>query len=227
MSDERDLARLIVALHDLAPSIRKSTDRAWSRPPAVRVVDCILSLRRDYDRFVVKRLDQLEHAHPNVQSVTDLQALMAGFCSPHAFMKTVLNYNHEERANILKAVIGWLVTIGGTGSPELQLSKIKNWASSARPTDYKPLGIPGFALAGFQYLRMLFGANTTKPDLHICRFVASHIDRRVSPIEALRLLERAAPAAGVSLRDLDTTIWEDSARGAENSACASRIAPCR
>jgi hypothetical protein len=227
MCDERDLVRLIAALNDLAPSIRKSTDRAWSRPPAVRVIDCILSLNRDYDRFVVKRLDQFEHAHPNVQSITDLQALIAKFPSPHAFVKAVLNYNHEERANTLNAVVSWLGTMGGTAPPEAQLSKIKSWATSAHPTDYKSLRIRGFALAGFQYLRMLFGANTTKPDIYICRFVACHIGRRVSSIESLRLLERAASKRGLSLRDLDTTIWENGARGRKDSGCANHMVNCR
>jgi hypothetical protein len=60
---------------------------------------------------------------------------------------------------------------------------------------------------------MLFGANTTKPDTHILRYVANRIGRPVFDIAALQLLEHAAAEAGVSLRDLDTTIWEGSARG--------------
>ncbi len=60
---------------------------------------------------------------------------------------------------------------------------------------------------------MLFGANTTKPDIHISRYVASQVGHSVSDIRALRLLEDAATEAGVVLRNLDTTIWESSARG--------------
>ena len=29
------------------------------------------------------------------------------------------------------------------------------------------VGVRGFGLAGFQYMRMLFGAQTAKPDIHI------------------------------------------------------------
>src|SRR5712692_1337292 len=107
MSDEQDRAQLEAALRDLVPSIQKSTDRAWSRPPALRVIDCILSLNRAYDKFVVKRLDQFEHEHPTVQSISDLQALITSFPSPHQFMRTALNYDHEERAKMLDAVVTW------------------------------------------------------------------------------------------------------------------------
>ena len=72
--------------------------------------------------------------------------------------------------------------------------------------------IRGFGLAGFQYLRMLFGANTTKPDLHIRRYVGHCIGEPVTDMRALQLLEPAAKEAGISLRDFDTTIWERSAR---------------
>jgi len=226
MSDEEDRGRLTAALRGLAPSIQKSTDRAWSRAPALRVIDCILSLNRNYDRFVVPRLDQFEREHPDVQSVSDLAALIAKCTSPHQFMKSTLNYNHEDRAITLAAVVNWLANVAqeGTGS---ELLKIEEWARAARPVDYVPLRIRGFGPAAFQYLRMLFGANTTKPDIYICRFVASHVGHRVSPTEALRLLESSAPAAGVFLRDLDTTIWETSARTAKNPSSSNRTTVCR
>jgi hypothetical protein len=81
------------------------------------------------------------------------------------------------------------------------------------PLTISPSGFRGFGLAGFQYLRMLFGANTTKPDVHVRQYVSEAVGRRrVSEVEALNLLERAASDAGIGLRDLDTTIWEKSAR---------------
>jgi hypothetical protein len=169
MSDEEDLARLVAALGGLAPLIQKSTDRAWSRQPAVRAIDCVLSLNRNYDRFVVRRLDQFEHAHAKVRSITDLQALIAKFPSPHAFVKTALNYNHEERANTLDGVVQWLVSISRSGSDQEQLSNLELWAKD--PQDCSRPTIRGFGLAGFQYLRMLFGANTTKPDMNCPGFL--------------------------------------------------------
>ena len=138
---------------------------------------------------------------------------MARYPSPDAFVSEVLDYRHADRAATLCALVNWLVTLSGNGPHIAQQSNLERWAKDARPGEHAALRISGFGLAGFQYLRMLFGANTTKPDIHICRFVASCVRHSVSDLEALQLPERAALEAGISLRDLDTTIWESSARG--------------
>jgi hypothetical protein len=109
---------------------------------------------------------------------------------------------------VLDRVLEFAQTFAGTS----ELERLECWASQAHPNGYKVRRIGGFALSGYQYLRMLFGANTTKPDVHICRYVSLAIGRAVSDLEALTLLEGASSISGVSLRDLDTTIWEKSAR---------------
>jgi hypothetical protein len=213
MSQLEDQEKLIAGLREL-PAVKPSSDPV--RAPALHVIDCVLSLNRRYDKFVVKRLDQFEHDHPAVRSISELHDLIASFPSAHQFVQTNLKYKHEERANTLAAVVNWLVTVSGRGSEQEQLSNLTHWASSAHPQDCTRLGIRGFGLAAFQYLRMLFGANTTKPDVHICRFVASHVGHQVSPVQALRLLEEAAPAVGICLGDLDRTIWQTKARKGAN-----------
>lgn len=205
---------LVEALSRLKPSIRQSSDRAWQRDAALRVIDCVLSLNRNYDSFVVPRLDSFERMQPGIRTVGDLRGLMASHPSAAAFVSNCLNYNDDDRAVTLNKVVDWLVNIAGGGNYDAQMSNLKRWAASANPQDHLKLGIRGFGLGGFQYLRMLFGANTTKPDIHIQRYVASCVGRRVSDAQALVLLEVAAVEADVRLRDLDTTIWERSARGA-------------
>jgi hypothetical protein len=208
-----DRDRLAAALRCLTSTVRKSSDRAWLRKPAVRVIDCVLSLHQSYDRFVVPRLDRFEQDHPSVHSVTDLRALMEPYPSPHQFLAEALNYQYEARAVMLNDVVCWLVeNVSGYGPYEMQLYNLQRWATDARPDDHGKLHIRGFGLAGFQYLRMLFGANTSKPDIHIRRYVASVVRHSVSDVGALRLLEDAASETGIRLRDLDTTIWESSAR---------------
>jgi len=76
-----------------------------------------------------------------------------------------------------------------------ELEQLRQWVVSARPSDYQTLRIRAFGQAGFQYLRMLFGANTTKPDVHICRYVQVALGRHVSDTEALSLLEEAVRGA--------------------------------
>jgi len=119
---------------------------------------------------------------------------------------------------MLAKVARWLLTISGSGEPAAQLANLETWARCAPYYGYQTLGIQGFALAGFQYLRMLFGANTTKPDIRICQWVTVAVGHAVSPDQALQLLEPAAAEAGISLRDADATIWEMLSRGSRGCA---------
>ena len=211
MTLEADHERLVGALCRLAPSVRPSSDRAWTRPPAVRVIDCILSLNRNYDRFVVPRLDRFEQRFPAIRSVEDLNIGISMYATPHDFVIKTLEYNHEARANTLGAVSSWLTGVSGSGTPCSRQARLEDWARQP-DKGYSALGIRGFGLAGFQYLRMLFGANTTKPDFRVCEWTANAVGHRISAPTALRLLERAAPEANILLRDFDTTIWEMSSR---------------
>lgn len=218
---EADVDLVATRLKQLSPNIPGfgSVDPAWKRPPAVLIIDCVLSLNRPYDRFVVPRLDAFEEKQPEIQRITDLAKLIAGYPTPHVFVQQELNYNHEVRANTLQDVVEFVCQIvDGTQTIKEEKEVLKQWAIQAEPQDYKSLNIRGFAIAGFQYLRMLFGADTTKPDVHIIGFLSDILNRRVSAVEALRLLEVASKSLGLSVRDVDTYIWQIRARGEEKAA---------
>jgi hypothetical protein len=208
MTESEQLAALLT--RDF-PNLAPSTNRAWSRAPALRVVDCVLSLNRHYDQFVLPRLDAFEGRFPAVETILQLRALIKSYKSPTAFANDALDCNDPARAATLRGIVEYLVraALGGTG-PETE--QLKAWAQRARPQDYLVLQIPGFGLAGFQYLRMLFDANTTKPDVHVSRYVAGAVGHPVSDVQALLLLEDAGNLGGVPLRDIDPTMWETSAR---------------
>ena len=210
MQDSDQVATAL--LRDFA-AIRPSMDRAWFRAPAVRVIDCVLSLNRQYDRFVVPRLDSFEERFSSVTNLRQLRELIDSFDSPEVFVREALSYRDAPRAQVLSRVVDFLLETSTSTPGNSELERLQNWAQEARPAGYRGVGIRGFGLAGFQYLRMLFGANTTKPDVHIRRYVAAAVGRPVSDVEALSLLEEAAGKDRVAIRDVDTTIWERSARG--------------
>ncbi|MBX9788163.1 MAG: hypothetical protein K2Y37_04550 [Pirellulales bacterium] len=137
---------------------------------------------------------------------------MDSFDTPADFLRDLLNYRDSSRAEVLSRVTDFLVALIGERRGNAELHRLERWATHAQAGDYRALAIPGFAIGGFQYLRMLFGANTTKPDVHIVRYVATAIGGQCSAVKALSLLEHAAQRRGIRLRDLDTTIWENSAR---------------
>jgi hypothetical protein len=124
-----------------------------------------------------------------------------------------LSYRHEARVEILVAVLKALLEAQKAFDGPDEASRLKDWACSVEPTDYEKFGVLGFALSGFQYLRMLFGAQTLKPDVHIRRFVSEAVGRRVGDVEALALMEAAGRHLGWPLARLDYAVWGRGARG--------------
>ncbi|MYB64929.1 hypothetical protein F4X73_09590 [Candidatus Poribacteria bacterium] len=211
---EKDINAVIEGIRRLGPDVKGygTVDPAWSRPTAVLIIDCVLSLNRKYDGFVVPRLDAFVENHPDICTVSELVDLMASFPTPHAFMQQELNFNYEERAYTLQSVVEFVCKIVENAPKVPEEVALKNWAIQAKPEEYQTLNIRGFGIAGFQYLRMLFGADTTKPDVHIIRFISKLLDRNVSAIEALHILEDSSKRLKLSVRDVDTYIWQISAR---------------
>lgn len=210
---ESDIAALTAKLEQIAPHVSKSDDPGWSNPPAVQIIDCVLSLNRPYDKFVVPRLKVFMDRHPKIHRVTQLSDLMAEYSTPHEFVVNELNYNHEDRARILQSVVTFVRSVVEQSPTTPEEDTLKHWAMRADPQDLQTLKIKGFGLSGFQYLRMLFGADTTKPDMHIRGFISEVLGRKVSDFMALTLLEAASERAGLSVRDVDMYIWRSRARG--------------
>ena len=212
---ESDIAAVATRLEQIAPDIPATVIEGpgWLNPPAVKVIDCVLSLNRKYDGFVVPRLRTFMNNHPDTQRVVELVNFMDSYPTPHAFMQQELNYNHEDRARILQSVVRYVCTIVEGAPTASEEDVLKQWAIHAKPQDYQTLNIKGFGLAGFQYLRMLFGAQTTKPDKYIIRFASAILNRKVSDVESLYLLEAASKRIGLPIRTADNFIWNRGARG--------------
>jgi len=152
MSDTEDVRMLSRYLQQSELCPQKTTDHPWRRKPAARVIDCVLSLNRRYDSFVVPRLQTFGGNYPGVCSVTDLKDLISQFPSPYEFVAKSLDYCDVNRARILSQVVDWLASVAGPGPCEKQLRRLERWAEKAHPLDYEKLHIRGFALAGFSIL---------------------------------------------------------------------------
>src|SRR5262245_42115596 len=104
-----DAQRLAAALRRDFSGLPPSRDPAWSRAPAVRLIDCILSLRRPDDRPIAPALDAFERRFPAVESVQQLRALIGSYKSPALFAKDALESSDPARAQMLKSLIEYLV----------------------------------------------------------------------------------------------------------------------
>ena len=127
---ESDVAIVATRLKQIASDIPATVTEGpgWSNPPAVKIIDCVLSLNRNYDNFVWPRLEVFKNSHPDTQRVVELANLMDSYPTPHAFVKQELNYNHENRANILLSVVRYVCTIVEGAPTASEENVLKQWA---------------------------------------------------------------------------------------------------
>lgn len=215
---EEDADRLAVRIGEDFPALRSIVEPDWRGTAATKVIDCVLSLRKPYKTVVEPRVEAFARAHGDVCGCAELLALIAEFESPEAFHISVLNMNSPGKAAALVGVLEYLVDIQQRFNGESEDVRLAAWADWARPGDYLTLDVKGFGLAGFQYLRMLFGAETTKPDVHILRYVEGVLERPIAgypgrEVQAVYAIERAGEILGCSVRSLDVAIWERGSGG--------------
>ncbi|MCE7974822.1 MAG: hypothetical protein DYG92_10965 [Leptolyngbya sp. PLA1] len=204
----------------LAESIRRDfpvarTPRAPARPltTAAKIIDCVLSLRKPYTTVVVPRVSRFMDAHPHVRACADLRALVGAYATPAAFVAAELQMNSARKAAMVLGVVEYLLDAQRQFNAPTEEERLTMWARWARPTDYLLLDVPNFKLAGFQYLRMHFGADTVKPDVYILRYVQNALGRMIAgrperEVQAVYAMERASVLLGRAARSVDANIWE-------------------
>lgn len=184
------------------------TDYGWSHP-VLNLIDCVLSLNRRYKEFAKPRVREFSRNHREIVALCQLKELISKSGGPDQFFTKELKYSHKERAEVLDGVLNRLIDLAEQFSGPNELRRISQWASSVSPQDYKHFGVIRFGLAGFQYLRMLFGADTVKPDIYIKAFIKDCLGKQTSDMKALCLVEAAAKRLGYSPRQVDGAIWKD------------------
>ncbi len=185
------------------------------QPTALKVIHCVLSLRTSYEKVVVPRLRVFRNKHPNTQHATDLANLIASYPTSFDFIHKELNFRSDRKARILQQVSKYVSQIVQKTPNISEEESLRNWALQAKPQECYSLNIKHFKICGFQYLRMLFGADTVKPDVHVHRCLSELLDRNVSDLEAILLLEEASKREGLSVRSVDKFIWNRGSRASE------------
>ena len=198
----------LVRLKKKYPNTIINSNYGWNYP-SLNILDCVLSLNRRYNEFAKPRVVGFNEKNPNCVLIEDLINVFQKYkCNYGEFTIKELDYNHAERGRIIYEVAQFLLNEISENKNGTQIEKLEKWAKNAKPEEAFILGIKGFGLSGFQYLRMLMGAQTTKPDVHIKNYLSNIIGRKLSDIEALNLLEKAASITGLPLRELDYEIWK-------------------
>jgi nucleoside 2-deoxyribosyltransferase len=186
---------------------RASPDTFGHETAVLCCLDAVLSINRPYKRFVVPRLDRFRKKFSKIRRLAELNELINQM-PIRQFAKQVLNYDHVDRVKVLGRVASRLLrVINCARTAKDELAQLKSWAEVAGVDGYEAMKVNGIGLTTYQYLRMLFGADTVKPDVHILGVVSQALGKRMRERDAIRLIEAAAAQLGVSALSLDHAIW--------------------
>jgi hypothetical protein len=215
---EADAAILAERIRTDFPAIAEPMHWIWTQSPPLKTIDCVLSLRKNYTRIVEPRVKRFAAAHPEIADCASLRSLIDRSPSPVAFFAAELAMNSPGKAAALVGVLDYLLDIQRRFDGATEDARLAAWARWARPGDYLTLDVRGFGLAGFQYLRMLMGADTVKPDVHVLRYVERVLGRPVTAsasqcVQAVYALERAGELLGHPVKSIDVAIWSLQRQG--------------
>jgi hypothetical protein len=154
---------------------------------------------------------------PNLDNLADLVQLMGRWPADQAgntsLARFLWGYALWTRAQMLRDLVAYFGSIGVTDQGSLRI-----WAERATfERDFKAR-VPGLGPAVFQWLVMRQGVDTVKPDVHVHRFVAGVLGRRLSDVDVVEVTVAAAHRLGRPAHRVDWVIWEAGRRGASGTA---------
>lgn len=176
-------------------------------------MDAVLSINRKYYRFVVPRIKKFQEDHPKINTLFKLQELVNN-SSIEDFSK-MWNYNHPQRIEILSNLVDRLIVCANLkefDSTEKELDKLRIWASKVNLYDYDTFNVPGIGIATYQYIRMMLGAKTVKPDVYIKRYIYSVLGKKINEKDMVDIFEKACNSNNIDVSQADHSLWMQNAK---------------
>ena len=217
MTRQERIAKILARIKEIAPDPLPRDKTVLDHTPAVKVINSVLSLGMDYRRVVEPKLDAFQEKTSDVRQVTELAAFIEeDYQTPIDFLNKEFNYKPKpksiRKANAINSICEKLCGIINASPSVPEEDAIRQWALQARPEEYHIWNIKEFRLTGFQWLRVLFGAGTSKPDRRILNFLSDTLNEKFpdsdkKKLEAVDLIEEASEHSKFSARDIDRIIW--------------------
>jgi hypothetical protein len=218
MTRNERITTILARIKEIEPDPLPRDKTVLDQSPAVKVMNSVLSLGMDYRKVVKPKLDAFQKKNPDVRQVTELAAFIEeDYQTPIDFLiQEFNNYSHKpkniRKANAINSVCEKLCGIIDASPSVPEEDAIRQWALRAKPKEYRVWNIKEFRLTGFQWLRVLFRANTSKPDRRILKFLSDTLnekfpDSNKKKLEAVELIEEASAHSEFSARDIDRIIW--------------------
>ena len=170
--------------------------------PVLVLVDTVLSVNRKYDAFVVPRIKLIQEQ--GIASLAQVDQMITDK-GAEAFAD-VWSYRHPQRVEMLQQLVKkFLLLTSEYGLSELET--LKRWGAESTAEGALSFGVTGIGFTTYQYLRILCGANTVKPDRHIQRAFIDAVGRSRPLVDIVEVVEKAATRLNVPARQLDYALW--------------------
>ena len=176
-------------------------------------LDAVLSINRKYYTFVVPRINYFQNKYPDITKLEELIKLIDNVGIDN--FRDCWNYNHPDRVKILYDLCNRLIEISRLYEDKNELTSLRKWASQSSVRDYNNFNVNGIGFTTFQYIRMLLGANTVKPDVHIKNKISEIVGKKIDDKYAVELFESACRELKLYIADIEHYIWEKSADNSE------------
>lgn len=192
--------------------------------PVLICLDAVLSIQRRYEQFVVPRIERFQQEFPHVRSLSALKQLIESY-GHRRFGDEVWDNRYPPRIQTLELLVNWFLAYQQKHGFADDLDAMRHWAQQPYQEPLSAYGVRGIGIATTQYLRMLAGANTTKPDRHIRRDIKDALGRWVEDEEAIFLIEAVAQRLDMRATNLDHAIWKLYSGDQVGQQATSRVSP--
>ncbi|MDB5146643.1 MAG: hypothetical protein JWQ57_663 [Mucilaginibacter sp.] len=175
--------------------------------PAIALTEVVLAANRNYVKVVDPYIKEAEIKFPFVKTFDDLTELMKE--KNWEQFSDFWHHKDEKKYNTLKSIL-YVITKLRENYSLVQIHDyelMNHWAINADVTKYSenPIGrIPNVAVATFQHLRMVFGANTVKPDQRVKEVLGYEFSTpKLSDINAVLAVEQIAKICNLMVLEVD------------------------
>ena len=179
-------------------------------------IDAVLSINRKYYSFVVPRIKNFQENYSNIDTLLKLKELIKS-SSIQQFSK-IWDYNHPQRFEVLTNLVEKLIdcsNIKDLDSSESELKKLRSWARSTNVYDYKNFNVRGIGITTYQYIRMLLGTKTVKPDTHIKKYIFSVLNKNLNEYDIIDIFEKACKSENIDIAKADHSLWKQCAQNVD------------
>jgi len=201
-----NIKKYIEFINSLDLTFDKNPEEYGYKNPVILLMDATLSINRQYNKFVLPRIEYFKQSFPNINTLEKLNNLIkeTGIND----FENVWNYNHPKRVEILQNLAKFFLEYKTENSIKDDLESMKHWAKSVDINSGKILPIDGMGFATSQYIRKMLGVDSVKPDVHIKRSIIEGIGEKMSDKKTVMFIEIVAKEMGITPTALDHAIWK-------------------